>query len=139
MTTKWTTSQSAISLAAMAAAAAIAGAALADEFPSKPVELVCATQPGSGAAISCNMIAEDLKKPDYLGAPVNAVFKSAGSNHEPAVYVNSKPADAYAAYMEKQPHVIPHSEDDRETLSEDFHQSLDDTRDFMVDKGMIEG
>lgn len=67
----------------------------AADFPSKPVELICSTKAGSGAATWCNMMAEELQKPDYLGVPVNVLFKSAGSNHEPVVYTYNKPADGY--------------------------------------------
>ncbi|WP_026379480.1 Bug family tripartite tricarboxylate transporter substrate binding protein [Afifella pfennigii] len=88
--------KSAASLAALAAPLALSGAAqAAGDYPSEPVELVCTTSPGSGAAAWCNMMAEELKKPDYLGVPVNVVFKSAGSNHEPVVYVANQPADGY--------------------------------------------
>ena len=30
----------------------------AADFPKKPIELVCTTKPGSGAALWCNMMAE---------------------------------------------------------------------------------
>lgn len=85
----------ALPLVAVAMPIAISGHAYAADFPSKPVELICTTAPGSGAATWCNMMAEELKKPDYLGVPVNVVFKNAGSNHEPVVHVDAKPADGY--------------------------------------------
>lgn len=67
----------------------------ADDYPSKPVELVCSTKPGSGAANWCNMMGQELAKPGFLGVPVNVVFKSAGNNNEPVVYTYNKPADGY--------------------------------------------
>lgn len=72
-----------------------AGPAVAENFPSKPVELICSTSPGSGAARWCHMVAERLKDSNALGVPVNVQFKSGGSNHEPVVYVQNKPADGY--------------------------------------------
>lgn len=82
-------------VATTAALVATGPANAADVFPSKPIEFVCATEAGSGAANWCNIMAAELKKPDHLGVPVNVVFKSAGSNHEPVVYTASKPADGY--------------------------------------------
>ncbi|MGI9522854.1 MAG: tripartite tricarboxylate transporter substrate binding protein [Hyphomicrobiaceae bacterium] len=67
----------------------------AAKFPDKPIELVCTTKPGSGAARWCQMMAEELKKPEQLGTPINVIFKSGGSNHEPTLYVANKPADGY--------------------------------------------
>ncbi|MGI9570053.1 MAG: hypothetical protein ACR2PH_10035, partial [Desulfobulbia bacterium] len=81
-------------LFATAAAVCISGPAVA-KWPEKPIELVCTTKPGSGAADWCNMLAEEFKKPEYLGVPVNVIFKSGGGNHEPSVYVKGKPADGY--------------------------------------------
>lgn len=85
----------ALPFVALAAPAIAALPASAADFPKKPIELVCTTKPGSGAALWCNMMAEELQKPDYLGVPVNVAFKYAGSNHEPVVYVANKPADGY--------------------------------------------
>lgn len=88
-------SRIAISTAAMAVVGLNAGEAKAQDYPNKPIELVCTTKPGSGAATWCNMMATELKKEEYLGVPINVVFKSAGSNHEPVVYIDAKEADAY--------------------------------------------
>lgn len=71
----------------------LTGPAQAQGFPNGPIELVCTTSPGSGAAQWCQLVAEHLKRPDFLGVPVNVTFKSGGSNNEPAVYVQGKPAD----------------------------------------------
>jgi tripartite-type tricarboxylate transporter receptor subunit TctC len=78
-----------------AAAGMLAGPAMAEQFPSKPIELICSTSPGSGAANWCHMVAENLQKKEFLGVPVKVLFKSGGSNHEPVVYVQNKPADGY--------------------------------------------
>lgn len=79
-----------------AAVAAYSGTATAQQtFPSEPIELVCTTKPGSGAAAWCQMMAGELQKKENLGVPVNVTFKSGGSNHEPVVYVAGKPADGY--------------------------------------------
>lgn len=67
----------------------------AQDFPSQPIELICTTRPGSGVAAWCEMLSRELLKDEYLGVPVNVVYKSGGSNHEPAVYVADKPADGY--------------------------------------------
>ena len=70
--------------------AALAGLALGlagpaqAAFPDGPIELVCTTSPGSGAAQWCQLVAEHLKLPDFLGVPVNVSFKSGGSNNEPS-------------------------------------------------------
>lgn len=83
---------------ALAAAALVAGghsAIAASDYPNHPIELVCSTAPGSGAARWCNMMAEEMAKPGRLGVPITVVFKNAGSNHEPVVYTYGKPADGY--------------------------------------------
>ncbi|MEQ8196046.1 MAG: tripartite tricarboxylate transporter substrate binding protein [Rhodospirillales bacterium] len=76
-------------------AAAISVPAHADNFPSKTVELICTTTPGSGAAHFCHMIANGLKEKDALNTPVKVVFKSGGSNFEPVLYVQNRPADGH--------------------------------------------
>ena len=81
-------------LSAMAGAMALglAGPAAA-KFPSKPIDFICATSPGSGAAVWCHLVADHLRKD--LKNPVKVQFKSGGSNHEPTVYVARKPADGH--------------------------------------------
>jgi tripartite-type tricarboxylate transporter receptor subunit TctC len=80
-------------LATAALAAFWSAPAIAQDFPSGPIELVCTTKAGSGAANWCQMIAAELQKPEYLGVPITVTFKSGGSNHEPALYVAGKEAD----------------------------------------------
>jgi len=88
--------QSAVSAIVLAAPLAMAGSAqAAEDYPTQPIEFVCATAPGSGAATWCQLMAEELSKPDNLNTPISVVFKSAGNNHEPVVYTDSKPADGY--------------------------------------------
>ncbi len=77
---------------AMAMALGLAGPAAA-KFPSKPIDFICATSPGSGAAVWCHLVADHLRKD--LKNPVKVQFKSGGSNHEPTVYVAKKPADGH--------------------------------------------
>lgn len=78
------------------AGAAFLGSSLmatAQEFPSKPIEFVCATSAGSGAANWCLLMAEMAG--EELGVPVEVLFKPSGAGNEAAVYVSSKPADGY--------------------------------------------
>jgi len=72
-----------------------AGPAAAQSYPTQPIQLICSTSPGSGAARWCEMIREELAKPEYLGVPINVAYMSGGANHEPAVYVHNRPADGY--------------------------------------------
>ncbi|HEY9215465.1 MAG TPA: tripartite tricarboxylate transporter substrate binding protein [Ancylobacter sp.] len=69
--------------------------AQAQTYPTKPIELVCSTSPGSTAAQWCQLMAQVLAKPDVLGKPVNVNYKGAGSGNEAAVYVQQRPADGY--------------------------------------------
>ena len=82
-------------LAVVMLSLAAAPAAKAQDFPTKPIELVCSTSPGSTAAMWCQLMAQVLAKPDVLGKPVNVVYKGAGSGNEAAVYVMGRPADGY--------------------------------------------
>ena len=41
------------------------------------------------------MVAKHLQQKGFLGVPVKVLFKSGGSNHEPVVYTQGKPADGY--------------------------------------------
>jgi len=64
-------------------------------YPTKPIELVCSTSPGSTAAQWCQLMSQILAKPDVLGKPVNVAYKGAGSGNEAAVYTLQRPADGY--------------------------------------------
>jgi tripartite-type tricarboxylate transporter receptor subunit TctC len=85
-------------LRAAFAAAAMACAALAVQpaqaaWPEHPIEMVCATSPGSGAANWCELFAEMVGK--KLGQPIKVLFKAGGAGNEAASYVDSRPADGY--------------------------------------------
>jgi tripartite-type tricarboxylate transporter receptor subunit TctC len=69
----------------------------AEDWPWKPLELVCTTSPGSSLAVWCQLFAEEL--PEIVGQPVKLTFMSGGAQHEPVLYVDSQPADG---------HVFPH-------------------------------
>lgn len=79
-------------IASVVLALGIAGPVVA-AFPDKPIELVCTTSPGSGAARWCQLMAQEMAKP--LGVPVNVTYKSGGSNYEPTLYLQQQPADGY--------------------------------------------
>jgi tripartite-type tricarboxylate transporter receptor subunit TctC len=81
-----------LSAVAGAMALGLAGPAAA-KFPSKPIDFVCATSPGSGAAVWCHLVADHLRKD--LKNPVKVQFKSGGSNYEPTSYVAKKPNDGH--------------------------------------------
>ncbi len=66
---------------------------MAQKFPSKPMELVCTTSPGSSVAVWCQLLAQEF--PKVLGVPMRVTFKSGGSQHEPVLYVSGKPADGH--------------------------------------------
>lgn len=82
-------------LLSFSAVAALTSSALAQQFPSKPIELICTTSPGSSLSVWCQLLGSELQKPEYLGVPVNVIFKSGGSQHEPVVYVANKPGDGH--------------------------------------------
>lgn len=63
------------------------------EWPEQPIEMVCATSAGSGAANWCLLMAELVG--DELGQPIEVLFKPAGAGNEGATYVAEKPADGY--------------------------------------------
>lgn len=70
------------------------GAASAQEdWPNQPIEMVCATSAGSGAANWCQLFAKLTG--DALGEPVEVLFKGGGNGNEAAEYVASRPADGY--------------------------------------------
>ena len=63
------------------------------EWPEKPIEMVCATSAGSGAANWCLLMAELVGK--ELGTSIEVLFKPAGAGNEAATYVSERPADGY--------------------------------------------
>jgi tripartite-type tricarboxylate transporter receptor subunit TctC len=80
--------------AASAAAVAFTGTVFAQEkWPEKPIEMLCATSAGSGAANWCLLMSELMS--EQLGVPVEVLFKPAGAGNEAATYVDERPADGY--------------------------------------------
>jgi len=47
-------------------------------WPDGPIEFVMPTGPGSGASNEARVFAEELRKPGFLGVPINLVFKKGG-------------------------------------------------------------
>lgn len=82
------------SMFAVAAPFAFAGPAnAAGDYPDGPIEWVCATSPGSGAARWCMMMANEMG--NILDTPINVVYRPAGSSHEAVVHTYSEDADGY--------------------------------------------
>jgi tripartite-type tricarboxylate transporter receptor subunit TctC len=59
-------------------------------FPTKPIELICSTKAGSGAAAWCEMMAIEMSQKGRLGVPITVLYKPGGANHEGVVYTDSK-------------------------------------------------
>lgn len=88
----------AIKLAAAGAIALLGTIGLAraedlSKWPSHPIEFVCATSAGSGAANWCLLMAETVGA--ELGTPIEVLFKPGGAGNEGASYVDGRPADGY--------------------------------------------
>lgn len=77
---------------------------LADNYPSKPLELSCATAAGSTGAQWCQMVSEILAKQGYLGKPVRVAFRPGGSGNENGVFLDRAPADGYTLSQLSQSH-----------------------------------
>jgi len=71
----------------------LASAQDASRWPEGPIEFVCATNAGSGAANWCLLISEIVGA--ELGKPISVLFKPGGAGNEGASYVDSRPADGY--------------------------------------------
>jgi tripartite-type tricarboxylate transporter receptor subunit TctC len=65
----------------------------ADNWPDRPIEFVCATNAGSGAANWCLLMGETVGA--ELGKPVQVLFKPGSAGNEGASYVAERPADGY--------------------------------------------
>ena len=72
---------------------AVASSPARSAFPDHPIEFLCATSAGSGAANWCLLMAELTGK--ELGQPVKVLFKPSGAGNEAATYVDERPADGY--------------------------------------------
>lgn len=85
----------AVAIAVIAGAAMLGGLAQSAvaAWPERPIEMVCATSPSSGAAKWCRLFAEMLSK-DF-GQHVEVLFKGGGGGNTAAAYVAKKPADGY--------------------------------------------
>lgn len=92
--------------ASLAIVVSVSAAPARAEFPEQPIEFVCATSAGSGAANWCLLVAELAG--ENLGQPVEVLFKASGAGNEGASYVDERPADghtwlqrntSYAGYM----------------------------------------
>ena len=55
---------------------------IANSFPTKPIELICSTKAGSGAAAWCEMMANEMSQKGRLGVPITVLYKPGGANHE---------------------------------------------------------
>jgi len=80
--------------------------AIAGDFPSKPMEIIISSSPGSGGSIYTQMMAKLGSK--YLGVPINVLNKPGGNGNVACDYLYKKPADghtlnlwnaSYAGYM----------------------------------------
>ncbi len=80
-------------LVALAAAWATGPAMAQGSWPEKPIEMLCATDAGSGAANWCLLMGELVGA--ELGVPIEVMFRPAGAGNEAATYVDERPADGY--------------------------------------------
>lgn len=78
-----------------AVAAGSAGPVNAQQYPTKPIEWVCATSPGSTAAAWCQLMGQVLSKNEVLGQPVHISYMGGGSGNEAANYAKRKRTDGY--------------------------------------------
>jgi putative tricarboxylic transport membrane protein len=82
------------------------GMAMAGDFPSKPMEILISSSPGSGGSIYTQLMAKLGSK--YLGVPINVLHKPGGNGNVACSYLYGRPADghtlnlwnaSYAGYM----------------------------------------
>lgn len=78
---------------AAAATAALAGAACAQAFPSKPLTIVVPWPPGAATDAATRIIAEAMAK--ELGQPVNVENRAGASGALGSAYVSTGPKDGY--------------------------------------------
>ena len=53
---------------------------VANSYPTKPIELICSTKAGSGAAAWCEMMANEMSQKGRLGVPITVLYKPGGAN-----------------------------------------------------------
>lgn len=82
-----------VAVIALAVGVTATGPVAAAKWPSKPVELVCATSAKSGAAHWCRLISAVMSK--QLGERVDVLFKGGGGGNTAAEYVAKKPTDGH--------------------------------------------
>lgn len=82
-----------LALAGAAFLGSAVGVQAQSDWPTKPIEFVCATSAGSGAANWCLLMAEMAG--EELGQPIEVLFKPSGAGNEAASYVADRPADGY--------------------------------------------
>ena len=70
-------------------------AALAQAFPSKPIELVVHTSPGGGTDIFARFIAELLTREKLVSQPVNVLNRVGGGGAIAYTYIKSKRGDPH--------------------------------------------
>jgi tripartite-type tricarboxylate transporter receptor subunit TctC len=79
------------------ACCALAGASLADEYPSRPIKLIVAFSPGGTTDITARLIADKVQK--NLGQPVAVENKPGANGAIAAQYVAQADADGYTLFF----------------------------------------
>jgi len=90
-------------LAALVVVPAATGAAAAEKFPSKPIEVVIHTKYGGGTDTTARMMMVGAQR--VLGVPMNVTAKRGGSGAKAHAYVNGKPHDGYTLIALTQTHL----------------------------------
>lgn len=82
-----------IAVVAGATSLVVVGTQASAAWPEKPIEMVCATSPKSGAAQWCRVMASAVSK--ELGVRVDARFEGGGGGNTAAEIVSKAPSDGY--------------------------------------------
>ncbi len=105
--TSFTLSRRLLTLSAGAVAAGLTlaptFATAADEFPSKPIEIVIHSSYGGGTDVTARMVSLRARK--ELDTDISVVSKRGGSGAKAQEYVLSKPADGYTLLALTQTHL----------------------------------
>jgi tripartite-type tricarboxylate transporter receptor subunit TctC len=91
-------------LAALAAFALLAGAAVADTYPAKPIRLIVTYPPGGGADVMARLIAPRLG--ELLGQPVVVENKPGASGQIAAEMVAKSAPDGYTLMLDASSYVV---------------------------------
>ena len=78
-----------------AAAALTASTALAQGFPSRPIEFVVHTSPGGGTDIVARVVAEILTRDKLVGQPINVINRPGGAGAIAYTYFKGKRGDPH--------------------------------------------